>query len=401
MSPLKKQFKIPRRIVVSALVLAAALGASNLSSQNTFAEGSSSFFDANAAQCVVDSYNATTGSSVTTIEQVDFDSVTALNCANRNITHFRGIVLFKNLERLDLTNNTSLATEFMDFSQNTKLKTLSVYNAGNYWELDLSHNPDLEYLSVRPSNGTVPTIKFANGVENLGNDEHGIDLSNYKWWKNESGYNVSINNTDYPYTLNREANKLIFAHNVPYSVEFTTPYGHFRVGMLYGWVDYRIFFEGDEDLATHNPVSVNNNCEPVESGDRTYYYCNSQIYYGDEIDTDKIQTEVLNKIFNVSDYELSKIEIVPPTANIELSTDTDLVKKGIALNEATFTIDFHYALKSSSNAPKTPDTGFFTKSDGSVNLEHILLFLGCIASGITVSLFVLNRILKKRSILRF
>lgn len=386
MSPLKTKLK---GFAAAGLALSSTIGLAV--APNTFAEGSSSFFDANAAQCVVDSYNATSGLSVTTIEEVDLNSVTALNCANRNITHFRGIVLFPNLTWIDLTNNTNLAVDYMDFSQNTKLKFVSLYNAGNYYSLDLSNSPDIESLYIRPINGAMPTITLAKGVKKLDDGSYGFDLNDYKWWSNIRShedylYKVEIDESAYPYTLDWDTNKLVFADKtkIPYSVATATPYGDYYIRTRTGYMNYRLFFEGDEEIETHNPITINNNCEARDGygyNGGIYYYCNNTVYEGDEIDTNAIRTNYLDKIFNLANYELSKVEIVPPTANVELSIDTDIQKKGIILGDANFTLDFHFAIKSNDapSTPSTPDTGLFTKDDGSANVENILLSLACLS----------------------
>ena len=334
---------------------------------NTHAEGSSSYFDLAAAQCVVDNYNATTGSSVTTIEQVDFSVVTTLDCANRGITNFHGVVLFPNLENLNLVGNTSLNTSSMDFSQNTKLKQLNLYNAGQYWSLDLSNNPDIEELIIKPITGFVPYLTLHKGVEKFSDDKeyaYGVDLDNYKWFSTEHfGEGVGFDEDVYSYRLDESTNRILFEDktNIPYSFAFVDDANDssFYVEALRGYINYRIFFEGDEELESHNPIAINNNCmqrHPVNGP--SYYSCSNVTYYGDEIDTDEIIENTLKRIFNLSSYDLSKVEILPSTASIELVTDTDTAKKGKALSAANFDINFHFTVRPiSEEIPKAHNTG--------------------------------------------
>lgn len=387
---------------IPALLLSPLIGAAD-----AHAEGSSSYFGLPAAQCVIDSYNDSTSSAVTTIEEVHFDEITALYCADRGITHFRGIVLFPNLETLDLSNNPNLAVNYMDFSQNPKLKYLNLNNSGSYWSLDLSNNPDIEYLAIRTANGNIPSVTFPNGIERLSDDEeyrYGFDLKKFKWLPGEGSYTFAINEDSY--TLDSSSKKLLFKNNaIPYYTTVSYDVSTFQIYSRSGYLSYRIFLEGDEEVESHGSIYLNNNCEArTDSYDgNTYYYCNNAVYYGDEFDTDDLIENTLKKIFNLDDYELSKVEIVPPTANIELTVDTDTAKKGKVLNDANFSIEFHYSLKTDSDdeeeepvAPAAPNTGIFVNEEGSANMANIAIAL----AGISIIAFIalsLTRRLSARS----
>ncbi|MBQ2660517.1 hypothetical protein IJF93_00335 [Candidatus Saccharibacteria bacterium] len=320
---------------------------------NTFAEGSSSYFDAAGKNCIIDNYNAEFSTSVTSIEEVDFTKVTTLNCSNRGIVYFRGITLFPNLEKFDVSYNPSLRIWDMDFSQNTKLKEINVKGISNTY-YDFSNNPNLETIGTDHSL-YLKTIAYAEKIDkelNGTNFQYGIDLSVLKFLDSSSTHEVwfpdksSVDNT--------------------VSI-LSGGYTH-QVDTRGGWVSYAIFLNGDTEVETHNPIYLNSNCDKNEYG---YYSCNDSIYHGDIIDTDDIIANTLSKIFNLSKYELSKVEIVPPTANLELTTDTDTVKKGIALADANFTLEFNFELasdtdsssSSSSSTASTPETGTFT-ADG-------------------------------------
>ena len=376
--------------------LASALLVSSLAQNSTYAEGPSSYFDANAAACVVENYNSTTGSSVTSIESVDFSKVTTLDCANRNITRLRGITLFPNLTELNLSGNTSLAVDQMDFSQNTKLTSLYLYNAGNYYSLNLSHNPELSYLSLRPVSGHTPTVTFSSGISKLAEDKYGFDLSQFKWYDGRAYY--LGNGDEYPYELDETTNQLIFTdrNKIPYSAPFTTSYGGaFYVSSRSGYLNYAIYFNGDEEVATHNPIYLNNNCEESEDG---YYHCNNAIFAGDTFDSEAIVRDTLAKIFNLDSYELSKVEIVPPTANVDLEIDTETVKKGTALPDANFTLRFYFDQPST---PATPNTGLFTNEDGSLKVANLLLSLASLSVAAFLLIFLSRRLITRTTARRF
>ena len=215
----------------------------------------------------------------------------------------------------------------------------------------------------------------------------------------------SIDQEAYPYTYD-EANGYIYFKDrtkIPYYIYFTTNYGNYYVDTRSGNVGYRVFLNGDEDVETHNPISVNNNCEKVTydyyDEERVYYNCHYEVYENEVIDTNEYLETVLKKIFNLEKYNLSSVEIVPPSASVELLKDTETYKKIKILPSASFNLDFHFDLKTES--AKTPNTGFFTNEDGSANVSNILLSL----AGISVSAFVLlylgNRFVKKSKAKRF
>ena len=350
---------------------------------SVFAEGASSMFDLNAQACIINNYNATNDKSVSTIEEVNFDDVTALNCPNYYISNIRGIVLFKNLKELNLSGNGTLDVYSLDFSQNTKLESLNL-SGTNAWNLDLSHNPDLTQITVGPN--TVG-VTLAQGVERLDDGKYGIKLDNYRWYSSDTTdpYTITIDESLTPYTLDEETNRIIFNDKtkIPYAILFSNSRGNLRVNTRSGWMRYAIFLNGDEAVEPHNPFYVNNNCKEEDG----YYYCDNSIYSGDTFDTEDIVENTLAKIFNLSAYKLSEVKIVPPKANIELTTDTDTVKKGVALADADFTFEFHFDLD-----VKTPETGSST-SEGNGNIATIST---SIIVGIVVSLYTFFFLFKRQ-----
>ena len=400
---MKDKNKILPAILGGAILSSAFLSGITL---NSFAEGSSSYFDENAKQCVIDSYNATNGTSITEIEDVDFDKVTALNCANRNIVNFRGIVLFKNLLTLDLNNNSNLSVYQLEFAQNTKLRSLSIANISGLYSLDLSNNPDIRYIA----SGGYLGLTLSTGVEKLNNGEeyaYGIDLNNYQWYSQpQMNGRFTINEEMYPYQYDEETGIILFKdrNKIPYSVTFHTNYGDYNVSTRRGSMNYRIFLSGDADIEAHNPVDIYNNCKELtyttnDGSEGKYYACDNSVYSGDTFDTDEIVDNTLTKMFNLSEYELSSVEVVPPTAKVELETDEERHKSGTILADASFTLDFHFNLKKAE--AKTPNTGFFSNEDGTLKTENIFLSVAGISILGFMIISISHRVMKRAKAKRF
>lgn len=335
--------KTPKYYLATAGLLCSAVSGLAVPLANTFAEGASSFFDLNAQACIIENYNSETSSSVASIGDVNFSEITSLSCSNRNITNFRGITLFPNLENLDISYNSNLQVWNMDFSQNTKLKEINVKGVTTSY-YDFSNNPDLETITTDRSL-TLKTIAY---VERTDDVEYEFDTSR-----------------EYPYLMDTSVLRFVelpgvlhysSIDDIPYTISETFGGYTHQIETRGGWMRYAVYLDGDEEIETHNPFYVNNNCEEVEDG---YYSCNNSIYYGDTIDTDDIINNTLTKIFSLSEYTLSKVEVVPPTANLELTTDTDTVKRGIALADSNFTLEFYFDLQEAEEV-KVPDTGAFT-----------------------------------------
>lgn len=317
---------------------------------NTFAEGASSFFDYNAQSCIIDSYNDENGTSVTKIEDVVFADVTILNCSNRNIVSFHGINLFPNLERLDISNNYNLQTYNMDFSQNTKLKEINIKGTQSSY-FDFSANPELETIDTDRSL-SLKTVAFVKRIDKTVGDTE---------------YRYGINLADLKFVDPTSAQEILFQDVGDVRTPMVTfgGYSHY-VSPRGGWAEYEIYLNGDEEVETHNPIYVRNNCKAEED----YYYCNDMVYYGDTFDTEGIVNNTLAKIFNLSEYQLTKVEIVPPTANVELTVNTDVIKKGMVLADSGFTLRFYFDLATDEISPSNTeavdaDTSTSSEADAS------------------------------------
>ena len=350
---------------------------------SSYAEGASSYFDLNTQACIIENYNAEQGTSVTDIKDVEFDKITTLNCSNRGMTNFHGLVLLRNLENLDISYNNSLYG--LDFSQNTKLKTINVKGMSTNW-FDFEDNLDLETI-ISDRTLYLTTSAYAEKTDEYGDDEYAIDLSDLKFLNPGTAQVVSFATKD----------------DIPSNITVTFDgYAH-QISTRGGWANYAVYLNGDTEVETHNPIYVNNNCEKTPDD---YYQCNNAVYYGDVIDTDAIIDDTLSKIFKLDGYKLTKVGIVPPTANVELETDTDTSKKGIVLANSNFTLEFYFDIASGDNpetptTPTTPDTGFFTGEDGGVSAANVLIVLAGISVVGFVGSYVYHRISRRRKVRRF
>lgn len=357
---------------------------------NSYAEGASSFFDWNAQQCIIDNYNSLPLTGVSRIEDVNFEKITTLNCNNRDITNIRGLTLMPNLEELYIHTNPELRS--LDLSNNKKLRVLDIEKTRIY-DLDISNNPELEtfygsatYYGDKP----VKTIAYVEKSDRSG-FKYKMDLSKLKFWDDD----LYVTDDDYETEYDPETKTVYFKDEVPgYSMKTSEEY---RIRTRIGYMRYEIFLEGDEEVETHNPFYVNHDCEKRTNEYGSWYSCDNSVYAGEELDTDKIIDDTLKKIFNLDDYELSEVKIVPPTANIELTKDEDTLKQGKILPEADFVLEFHFELKK----PKAPDTGFFTNRDGSVNVSNVLLALAGLSISAFAIIFLAHRLSKKAKAKRF
>ena len=290
MSTQKHKMSIPK---VLGIGFASVLLASGSLAGSSYAEGSSSYFELNTQACIIENYNAERGTSVTAIEDVEFDKITTLNCSGRGMTNFHGLVLLTNLENLDISYNSNLYS--LDFSQNTKLKTINVRGMSTNW-FNFEKNPDLETIT---SDRTLylTTSAYAEKTDEYGDDEYAIDLSRLKFLDSSSTHAVSFATRD----------------DIPSNVAITSGGYTHQISTRGGWANYAIYLNVDAEAETHNPIYINNNCEETSDG---YYSCNNAVYYGDVIDTDAIVNDTLDKIFKLDGYKLTKDEIVPPKANV-------------------------------------------------------------------------------------
>ncbi len=379
--------------LLSGLLLSASLIPAAINN-NSYASGSSSFFDWKAEACVIENYNAENGTSVSSIEDVDFEKITTLDCADRGIKNIRGLVLMKNLENLILFK-TDFYLDDAILSALPKLKTLDIHSNSQAY-FDVSHNPDLETI-ITNRNLYLTTSAYVEKTD----DGYGMDLSSLKFL---SSSELDIDQTTYPSTYDATNKFLSFEDKVPDYYEFGFKNTNFddeevvyHINTRSGYMRYEIFLEGDEEVETHNPFYVNHDCEKRSDDYGSWYSCDNSVYAGEELDTDKIIDNTLKKIFNLDDYELSEVKIVPPTANIELTKDEDTLKQGTILPEASFTLEFHFELKK----PKAPDTGFFTNRDGSVNVSNVLLALAGLSISAFTIIFLAHRLSKKAKAKRF
>ena len=352
MSTQKYKVSIPR---IFGVGFASALLATSALAGNSYAEGGSSYFDLNTQACIIENYNAETGASVTAIEDVQFDKITTLNCSNRGMTNFRGLVLLTNLEHLDVSYNSGLYG--LDFTFNPKLKTIDVRGMSNSY-FDFTKNGELETITTDRSL-YLTTEAYAEKTDGQ-NGGYAIDLSGLKFIDATSAHTVN-------FATKNDVPSWVSATSGGYTHQIST-----RGGQMY----YTIYLNGDKEAESHNPYYVNNNCEQTDDG----YRCNGAVYYGDTFDSDAIIDGTLSKIFNLGGYRLSKVEVVPPTANVELTTDTDTSKKGKVLADANFALSFYFDVAS----PAVPDTGFFTNEDGGLNVVNTLFVL----AGLSIAGFV-------------
>lgn len=314
------------------------------------AVGSSSYFDNNSANCVIEAYNTENSMSVTNIADVEFDKVKNVNCQSRGMTNFRGVVLLTNLERLNVAGNPNLNLYDMKFDYNTKLKEINLGSLNGY-SLDFSKNTELEQIT---HTGELYLKTSAYVVK--GDNGYKMDLSGLKFIDATASL---IENADYPATYDGESKIVSFDGKAGYTINMSVGgYGLF-IKTRGGNMNYRVFLRGDEEVESHGSYYLQNGCEWEEADNDYggYYRCNSSVFYGDTIDTDEIIDSTLRSIFNLANYSLKEVKIVPPTANLDLTEDTDLRKKGTILTEADFQIDFYFELSDGENLPGAPNTG--------------------------------------------
>lgn len=369
-------------LTAGALLCTSALGAfSPMLSASAFDNSvdGSSYFDINAQQCVVDGYNTENGTSITSIEQIDPAKITTLDCSNRNISNFRGVTILTNLKTLNLAGNTSLALG-ENFLVPDSLKTLNISGVNNSDYLDISNNTNLETLIA----GQYLTLKTSTYVEKLSDESeyaYGMKLEGLKFL----GSNTPIiDETNYPAKYDSNTKTITYKNKIPYAVSVKVGNSTYSIQSRGGTMDSFLYFEDNE------PLEIRNKCEEAEGYDgETYIWCSNAVYYGDTIDT-----EAFIKKFNLSDYAVSKIEIVPPKANIKLDTDEETVKKGIALADANFTVKYY--LDPSDLA--TPNTGVFTTEGATIVATTATLGIILTSLGLYVSQYVSRR---QKSKIRF
>ncbi|MBO7718434.1 leucine-rich repeat domain-containing protein [Candidatus Saccharibacteria bacterium] len=163
--------------VASVGFLSLAL-ASSVAVGNTHAEGASSYFDWNAQQCIIAAVNsdddiASIAEAPKPVSDINSamkyaDKLTKIECPDKKITNFRGVVNLTNLVELDLADNNISS---IDFSLNNSLKKLDVSNnkltsvtlprEGVLEDLDVSHN-ELAVLDVSNNDSLLSLRAFSN-----------------------------------------------------------------------------------------------------------------------------------------------------------------------------------------------------------------------------------------------
>lgn len=307
----------------------------------------SSYFDTNAQACIVENYNTENSTSITSIEQIDVDKITTLDCSNRGIKNFRGVTLLGNLEVLNVSGNPNLNTSDLDFVIPKNLKTLNIVGSGivdsdGEVYIDISENTKLE--NIRTSSPLK--LKTSTYIEKLNSEAeyaYGMDLSGLKFINSIE----PTANEEYPSKYDTETKTISYESKIPNSV--LVEKGDYKYNILSrgGTMQSFLYFK-DGDKKESGPISVQDNCEEDKDG---VISCNNTVYYGDVIDT-----EAFVKSLGLSDYALSKVEIIPPKANVDLTVNEDAVKKGIVLADADITLKYHFDIGNLA----VPDTGAFT-----------------------------------------
>ena len=325
------------------------------------------FNDVNLFRCVLNAYEAANNVDDDWLTEnlgpddalpaAGLANIKTIECASQGVTSAVGLNKLPNLETLNLFGNTELWS--IDVSGNTKLKEINISNNPTTY-YDFSNNPELETISTDRSL-YLKTIAYAKKItEEIpesagGRIKYMIDMDDLKFLDQSSTHGVG-----FPDQNSVSETVSVIAGGYTHQVS-TRP----------SWVNYAVYLNGDAGADSHNPISLNNNCTEATEG---YYTCNNKVFAGDIVDTDEIINNTLSKIFNLSNYHLSKVEIKPSTAKVQLSVDTDLSKKGVILPDETFTLGFHFDYNApaennettndsqtkSSGGIKTPDTGAFT-----------------------------------------
>ena len=370
---------------------------------NTFADSpdnhwmvNTGFSDINLFTCVLDEYeevnNVDENYLIDALGPNDalpaegLAKITSLSCVNQGVTNTTGLGALPNLENLDLSNNSNLYT--IDVTANIKLKTINVSDLPVSY-FDFSNNPNLESIATDRSL-TLKTIAYVE--------------------KREDTYLESDTSREYPYMFDLTGLKFDPLGGIVYYSTIddipsatTTSFGGYMHQILTrgGSMHYGIYLNGDADIETHSPIFVDNNCSEKNDGN---YHCNNDIYAGETFDTEQTIDTVLSKIFNLSGYKLSKVEIVPTSANIKLTLDTNTAKKGVALPEAYFTINYYFDQVEESDIEvpntsiKAPNTGAFTSDEKGIIVGISAAFISAIAIIFYASRYALNR---ERSKVRF
>ena len=341
--------KRTKNIVAASVLACSAMSGLMMPMSGVYAEGTSSFFDLNAEACIIENYNLENSTSITSLEDEEFDrtKLTILNCPDMELTNLSGITQFPNLVELNVSGNSKLNLAEMDFSQNEKLEAINVAGVNSDF-IDLSANPEVRDITV-DHDMTVKTITY---VERMGKEKeytYGMDLSGLKFLDE---IKFDLEEKEYPYEYDEENKVITFKTNIPYSVPVMVGEYALDIEARSGIMLYSLELKGGEEVEVLDSELVDSSCKEVEEA----YYCSSVVYYGDTFDSSVIAKNFIEKAFDLSGYILNEVNIVPPSANVKLSTDEKTVKKGEVLADAVFDIVFVYDKKTID----PPDTGAFT-----------------------------------------
>lgn len=328
--------------------LAATLIIPTMLANASYAEGSSSFFDAEGVICILENYRSQTGEDVS-IEEVDFNRITTLNCPSYGIKYLNGLTLMSNLEYLNLAYNENLSINTLDFSNNPKLKTIDLRGLGYNGEyLDLRNNPDVEFINIDQSIG----VKTIASLRKMDDGIYGIDLSDVKFI--DSNYRRLITYPDGSMLDKISVTFGGYLHSLSTNLSMTQC----------------VVYADGVSLTTK------------DDGCRGHYVTEGEIF-----DTDDIIENIINKAYDLEGYELSYIKLTDKRG-FNLTVDTDLVKKGTFSGGYFTEVQFYYELKSedadagaddAEKTPKIPDTGSLKNGKGNSIAGNISMF---IASGI-------------------
>lgn len=345
-----------------------------------YAEGTSSYFDLNAEACIIENYNLENSTSITSLEDEEFDAskLTVLNCPDKEITNLSGITLFSNLVELNVSGNADLDLKDMDFSQNKELKVIDVSGVNSDY-INLSENTEVTSIIIDHD----ITVKTPTYIERLSDEEeytYGMDLSELKFL---DGIDFDLEEKEYPYEYDEETKTITFKHNIPDSVPVRQGEYDLFIESRSGLMVYYLETKDDAEIEVLSSQALDDKCTEYE-GD---YVCISTVYYGDTFDSTAVIEDLFKKAFNLGGYELTEVSIIPPTANVQLTTDEKNVKKGIVLADAEFAIDFVYELKEI----EVPATGAFTIEGGTVVAATATVGI----AALIIAFYASNKVIKR------
>ena len=373
--------KKTKNIVAASVLACSAMSGLVMPMSGVYAEGTSSFFDLNAEACIIENYNLENSTSITSLDDEEFDrtKLTVLNCPNKELTNLRGITQFPNLIELDVSGNSKLNLAEMDFSQNEKLEIINVSGV-NSDSMDLSNNPEIKSITI-DHDMTVKTPAYVERMSKEKEYTYGMDLSGLKFLDE---IEFDLEKKEYPYEYDEENKTITFKTNIPYSVPVKMGEYDLDIEVRSGFMSYALELKDGEEVEVKDSTAiVDSNCDKIEGT----YHCTNVVYTGDTFDSSAVIKDFLEKAFDLKGYILSEVNIVPPTANVKLTTDEKTVKKGEILPDAMFSIQFVY--EKETIAP--PDTGAFT--DGGKTVVAVTATAGFVA--VLIACYISSNAIKR------